>query len=121
MRLRAGYAPPHWVEGRGGSWDAGYEATGFFLDWLEERYGHGTVAELNDILGKCPYDDLIFKALTGRKIGKLWKVYREHLSGGGGGGDGKGGGDDDDNDDEADSKPGSGEPDAQAVAALSLN
>ena len=109
VRLRAGYAPPHWVEGRGTSWDAGYEATGFFLDWLEERYGYGTVQELNGVLGKRPYDEIIFKELTGRKIDKLWKLYREHLEGGGGG------------DSDGGSKPGSGEPDAQAVAALALH
>lgn len=83
IRLRAGYAPPHWVEGRGKTWDAGYEATAYFFDWLEERYGYGTVPEVNEMLGKCPYDDLIFKAITGRSIDKLWKLYQEHLAGGG--------------------------------------
>lgn len=106
VRLRAGYAPPHWVEGRGGSWDAGYEATGYFLDWLEERYGYGTVQELNETLGKRPYDEIVFKELTGRKIDKLWKLYREHLTGGGGDGG---------------SSSGSGEPDTEDVAALSLD
>lgn len=79
MRLRAGLAPPHWVEGRGGTWDAGYEATGFFLDWLERRYGFGVVAELNLALRDRPYDDALFRELTGRKVGKLWKLYREQL------------------------------------------
>ncbi|KAI0684756.1 plant basic secretory protein [Cytidiella melzeri] len=82
VRLRAGYAPPHWKEGRGGTWDAGYEATGYFLDWIEERYGYGVVQELNGTLGKRAYDEVIFKELTGRKIKKLWQLYREHLDGG---------------------------------------
>lgn len=82
VRLRAGHAPPHWREGHGGTWDAGYEATGYFLDWLEERYGYGTVRELNEALGQRAYDDEVFKALTGRKISKLWKLYKEHLAGG---------------------------------------
>ncbi|KAI0803195.1 plant basic secretory protein [Irpex lacteus] len=81
VRLRAGHAPPHWREGHGGTWDAGYEATGYFLDWLEERYGYGTVRELNEALGQRAYDDEVFKALTGRKISKLWKLYKEHLAG----------------------------------------
>ncbi|KAI0347964.1 plant basic secretory protein, partial [Trametopsis cervina] len=79
VRLRAGYAPPHWREGRGGTWDAGYEATGYFLDWIEERYGYGTVRELNEELGKRAYDEGMFKELTGRKISKLWTLYRESL------------------------------------------
>jgi hypothetical protein len=79
VRLRAGLAPPHWVEGRGEKWDAGYQHTGFFLDWLEDRYGFGTVAELNGNLRDRPYDDALFKELTGRKVSKLWKLYKEHL------------------------------------------
>ena len=94
MRLRAGYAPPHWVEGRGETWDAGYEATGYFLDWLEERYGYGVVKELNEVMKDRPYDEKMFKELTGRKISKLWKLYREHLKGNDGGDDKE-----DDNDD----------------------
>lgn len=81
MRLHAGLAPPHWREGNGATWDAGYEATGFFLDWLEERYGFGVVAELNGLMRTRPWDEAIFKELTGRKIAKLWKLYREHLDG----------------------------------------
>ncbi|KAI0095217.1 plant basic secretory protein [Irpex rosettiformis] len=79
VRLRAGYAPPHWREGYGGTWDAGYEATGYFLDWLEERYGYGVVKELNDILGKRAYGEEVFRDLTGRKVKKLWKLYRDYV------------------------------------------
>ncbi len=79
VRLRAGLAPPHWKEGRGGTWDAGYEATGYFLDWLEERYGYGIVQELNGFMKDRPWEEGIFKELTGRKIGKLWEFYKEHL------------------------------------------
>ena len=71
--------PPHWVEGRGEQWDAGYEATGYFLDWLEERYGYGTVAELNGHLRTLPWSEDLFKELTGRKLKKLWRLYKEHL------------------------------------------
>ena len=81
VRLHAGLAPPHWREGRGATWDAGYEATGFFLDWIEERYGYGTVAELNSLMRTRAWDEGIFKELTGRKIEKLWKLYREFLDG----------------------------------------
>ena len=26
-----------------------------------------------------PYDERIFKTVTGRKINKLWELYKEHL------------------------------------------
>jgi len=26
-----------------------------------------------------PYDERIFKTVTGRKVNKLWKIYKEHL------------------------------------------
>jgi hypothetical protein len=81
IRLRAGYAPPHWREGCGATWDAGYEATGYFLDWLEERYGYGVVKDLNESLGKQAYSEEVFKELTGRKIKKLWKFYRGYVEG----------------------------------------
>jgi hypothetical protein len=28
------------------------------------------------------YDEHIFKTVTGRKVSKLWKFYKEHLEGG---------------------------------------
>lgn len=48
VRLRAGLGAEHWrrpgrrneVEG-GYTWDAGYERTAFFLDWLDNREGDG--------------------------------------------------------------------------------
>jgi len=58
------------------------------LQWLTERYGEGTVPELNELLKDAPYDEHIFKTVTGRKVAKLWKLYKEHLGGGGGDGDG---------------------------------
>ena len=81
VRLHAGLAPPHWRAGTGATWDAGYEATGFFLDWLEDRYGYGVVSELNGLMRVRPWDEGIFKELTGRKIAKLWKLYREYVDG----------------------------------------
>ena len=82
VRLHAGLAPPHWVEGRGATWDAGYESTAYFLDWLEARYGYGLVAELNLLMKTRPWDEALFKELTGRKLAKLWALYKEWLAGG---------------------------------------
>ncbi|KAF8260722.1 plant basic secretory protein [Lactarius quietus] len=83
VRLRAGLAPPHWRPG-GSRWDAGYDTTAYFLQWLTERYGEGTVQELNELMNDTPYDESIFKTVTGRKVSKLWKLYKEHLGEGDG-------------------------------------
>lgn len=83
VRLRAGLAPPHW-RGKGDSWDAGYDGTAYFLQWLTERYGEGVVQELNELMKDAPYDESIFKTVTGRKVSKLWKLYKEHLGEGDG-------------------------------------
>lgn len=79
MRLNAGLAPPHWKRAAEGDWDGGYEKTAYFLEWVEGRYGDGSVRELNGGLKDKEYDDHIFKDLTGRKISKLWKLYKAHL------------------------------------------
>lgn len=83
VRLRSGFEPPHWHPG-GSRWDAGYQVTGYFLQWLTERYGEGTVPEINELMKDAAYDELIFKTTTGRKVSKLWKLYKEHLGEGDG-------------------------------------
>ncbi|KAI0319032.1 hypothetical protein OF83DRAFT_866891 [Amylostereum chailletii] len=82
VRLRAGFVPPHWTRTGGARWDAGYQTTGYFLGWLETRYGDGTVAELNAALKDVDWDERVFKGVTGRKVGKLWRMYCEELEGG---------------------------------------
>ncbi|TFK26668.1 BSP-domain-containing protein [Coprinopsis marcescibilis] len=80
VRLRAGYAPPHWKrQGEGKEWDAGYDTTAFFLDWIERRYGFSTVLELNACLRDADYHRRLFKQLTGRPVRKLWSFYCAHL------------------------------------------
>jgi hypothetical protein len=37
------------------------------------------VPELNELMKDAPYDEHIFKSVTGRKVDKLWKLYKEHL------------------------------------------
>ncbi|KIY73405.1 plant basic secretory protein [Cylindrobasidium torrendii FP15055 ss-10] len=58
-------------------WDAGYERTAFFLEWIENRYGIGTIRELNANIRDVEWDERIFKDLTGRKVDKLWRIYCE--------------------------------------------
>jgi hypothetical protein len=80
VRLRSGLAPPHWRPD-GSRWNAGYDTTAYFLQWLTERYGEleGVVQEINEFMKDALYDESIFKTVTGRKVNKLWKLYKEHL------------------------------------------
>ena len=62
VRLKANLGPPHWVNEkgkreRGKKWDDGYQKTAFFLDWLEEKHGKGTVGRINDLLRRRKYHD----------------------------------------------------------------
>ncbi|KAH8099248.1 plant basic secretory protein [Cristinia sonorae] len=79
VRLQADLRPPHWREGRGRTWDEGYEATAFLLDWIESKYGQGIVRNLNLTMRDRQYDDEIFREQTGRSITTLWKEYREYI------------------------------------------
>lgn len=57
VRLGARLGAPHWrrdaVPDR---WDQGYERTAYFLEWLEGRFGRGTVRRMNEELrvSSCP-------------------------------------------------------------------
>ncbi|KAI1632005.1 peptidase of plants and bacteria-domain-containing protein [Biscogniauxia mediterranea] len=83
VRLRAGLAPPHWTPGdvgEGDRWDAGYQRTAYFLDYLEGRYGEGTVRRLNEKLRVGKYEEEAFWGeLLGRSVGELWEDYKESL------------------------------------------
>ncbi|KAK0199004.1 hypothetical protein F5146DRAFT_918642 [Armillaria mellea] len=80
VRLHADLAPPHWSpDAVPDKWDAGYQHTAYFLDWLETRYGQGTVRELNALMKGREWGESMFRELTGRKLGKLWKIYIELL------------------------------------------
>ena len=79
VRLNAGYSPPHWKREADGDWDGGYQKTAYFLQWIEGRYGDGSVQELNQGMKEKEYDKHIFKDVTGRKVSKLWKLYKAHL------------------------------------------
>ena len=90
VRLKAGLGPPHWKrptkkkakdgepesDGRDDKWDAGYEKTAFFLEWLEENYDSARVRTINAALKDTEYDEFTFwTAITGQEIGDLWQQY----------------------------------------------
>jgi len=80
VRLHEGLEPPHWKRVHAGEWDAGYQTTAYFLDWIEIRYGEGTIRELNEWMKERKYHRRVFKELTGRPVRKLWKIYCTQLA-----------------------------------------
>ncbi|KAJ8070770.1 hypothetical protein OCU04_001135 [Sclerotinia nivalis] len=80
VRLNADLSPPHWKKEAGGKWDAGYQHTGYFLDYLEKRLGKGTVRRVNEKLRIERYEEKRFwTELCGRPVEQLWKDYSKHL------------------------------------------
>jgi hypothetical protein len=76
VRLKAGLVPPHWKPEGGGDWDAGYQHTGYFLDWLERRYGKGAVQRINERLRTGKYcEGEFWEGLFDRGVKELWNDY----------------------------------------------
>ncbi|KAH7328366.1 peptidase of plants and bacteria-domain-containing protein [Stachybotrys elegans] len=80
VRLRCDLAPPHWTRDKNGSWDRGYQHTAYFLDYLEGRFGDGTVRRLNEKLRIQKYhEDTFWPELLGHSVDKLWTAYVDKL------------------------------------------
>lgn len=80
VRLKAGLSPPHWRKRSGGDWDSGYERTGYFLEWLEDTWGQGSVMSLNSSLKDKKYVEGVFwEKLFGKRVEKLWNDYESSL------------------------------------------
>jgi len=78
VRLNANLSPPHWKKEATGKWDAGYQHTGYFLEYLEKRYGEGTIRRMNEKLRIERYEEKKFwKELVGRPVEQLWGDYGE--------------------------------------------
>ncbi|KAI4342031.1 hypothetical protein MLD38_026693 [Melastoma candidum] len=75
VRLKAGYAPSHWVKpGEGDRWDQGYDVTARFLDYCEGLM-QGFVAELNKKM-RTGYSADYFNQLLGKSVDQLWADYK---------------------------------------------
>ena len=82
VRLRAGLEPPHWKKEAGGDWDAGYQHTGYFLDWIERTVGDGSIRKINDGLKDQEYaEDTFWRGIFGKEVGQLWAEYTNSLKG----------------------------------------
>ena len=80
VRLRAGLGAAHWKREKSEQWDAGYQQTGYFLDWLENQHGPGTVIKMNAWLKNHRYDEEGFwHSIVGNSVHKLWEQYQEHF------------------------------------------
>lgn len=78
VRLKAGYAPPHWKRHSDCDWDAGYERTGYFLEWLEKEHGADVVRKLNEGLRGCKYDaHSLWHDCCGNGVKHLWDEYKK--------------------------------------------
>lgn len=76
VRLNAKLSPPHWKKEASGSWDAGYQHTGYFLEYLEQRFGPGTIRRINEKLRIERYDEKKFwTEICGRPVKQLWGDY----------------------------------------------
>ncbi|KAI9004616.1 hypothetical protein BC832DRAFT_557579 [Gaertneriomyces semiglobifer] len=75
IRFRAGLGAEHWQRRSGGNWKDGYERTGFFLDWCEEKH-EGLVIELNRWPDK---GEEVFIRYCGATVQDLWEIYQDDL------------------------------------------
>ncbi|XP_055814796.1 uncharacterized protein LOC129884528 [Solanum dulcamara] len=75
VRLKAGYAPSHWVKpGQGDRWDQGYDVTARFLDYCNSLRS-GFVAQLNKKM-RTGYSNQFFVDLLGKTVDQLWRDYK---------------------------------------------
>ena len=80
VRLNAELGPPHWKKEPGDKWDTGYQHTGYFLEYLESRFGEGTVRRMNEKLRIERYDEKRFwTELGGGSVERLWGDYKQHV------------------------------------------
>ena len=77
VRLKAGLTPPHWKQRcEDCEWDSGYEITGNFLEWLDERFCKGTAVKMNQRLREEYDGDTVLKAVSGAEdVQTFWKDY----------------------------------------------
>ncbi|KAF1811649.1 plant basic secretory protein [Eremomyces bilateralis CBS 781.70] len=81
VRLRCRYVPPHWKREADGEWDAGYQHTGYFLEYLEGRFGEGSVRRVNEKLKGEDYEEERFwEGLFGEGVGRLWEEYGKSMT-----------------------------------------
>ena len=77
VRLKALLSPPHWKKESGGDWDAGYQHTAYFLEWMDTKFGEGSVVRVNEELRNKKYEEQKFwLGLFGKSVKDLWSEYK---------------------------------------------
>jgi len=80
VRLRSGLNPPHWkrsLPSGSDKWDAGYEKTAYFLDWVEQAFGPGVIRAINEGMRKSKYENgQVWPDVTGQSVDDLWVRYK---------------------------------------------
>ena len=71
--------------GGGTAWDAGYDTTAFFFDWIERTAGGGTpgfVRALNQSLNTATWSSSVITSLNvqGKTVDQLWTDYKAALA-----------------------------------------
>ncbi|KAM0259033.1 hypothetical protein ACHAQJ_003532 [Trichoderma viride] len=80
VRLHCNLSPPHWKQEVKNDWDAGYQHTAYFLEYLEQRFGHGTVRRINEKLRGTKYaEDVFWVELFGQEVKDLFAEYTKSL------------------------------------------
>ncbi|KAK4193778.1 putative pbsp domain-protein [Podospora australis] len=78
VRLHCDLSPPHWKKETTGRWDKGYQHTAYFLEYLEVRFGEGTVRRLNEKLRQNKYNvETFWVELLGSSVDELYGDYVE--------------------------------------------
>jgi hypothetical protein len=78
VRLNCALSPPHWKRSFEGAWDRGYEHTAYFFQYLEGRFGEGTVRRMNEKLRLEKYNEKPFWTdLLGRPVEQLYEDYKK--------------------------------------------
>ncbi|KAK5086976.1 hypothetical protein LTR05_004147 [Lithohypha guttulata] len=85
VRLKSNLNPPHWKpwpankDTRGDKWDAGYQKTAWFLEWIEDNIGgKGCVGRLNEAMRKAKWadGDLWKYVMHGISVEECWDLYK---------------------------------------------
>ncbi|KAL7915927.1 hypothetical protein GGI35DRAFT_10960 [Trichoderma velutinum] len=83
VRLHCNLSPPHWKQEVREDWDAGYQHTAYFLEYLEQLFGHGTVRRINEKLRASKYaEDVFWIELFGKEVKDLFEDYTKSLQNG---------------------------------------
>lgn len=79
VRLNCDLSPPHWKREVkvDDPWDKGYQHTAYFLQYLEGKFGEGTVRRINERLRSTKeYEEGEFwVSLLGQGVEDLWFEY----------------------------------------------